>query len=88
VPGWARRSALWVTLGVDRRTNTASRGVRARHPAGPGIAHARRGEALEQRNKHPTWCDDQGRTLFRLVVGKAELPGRWLCVSRRFVPVE
>jgi hypothetical protein len=22
----------------------------------------------------------------RLVVGKVELPGRWLCVGRRFVP--
>jgi hypothetical protein len=24
---------------------------------------------------------------FRLVVGKTELPGRWICVGRRFVPL-
>ena len=24
---------------------------------------------------------------FRLVVGKVELPGRWICVGREFVPL-
>jgi hypothetical protein len=35
---------------------------------------------------YPAWCDDQGRALFRLVVHQGELPGRWLCLSRQFVP--
>jgi hypothetical protein len=25
--------------------------------------------------------------IFRLVIGKTELPGLWLCVGRRFVPL-
>lgn len=34
--------------------------------------------------------DDDGGALamFRLVLGKAEIPGRWVCVDRQFVPVE
>ena len=35
--------------------------------------------------------DDDGRgawAVFRLVLGKTELAGRWVCVDRQFVPVE
>jgi len=31
--------------------------------------------------ERPTWA------AFRLVIGKAEVPGRWACVGRRFVEV-
>jgi hypothetical protein len=27
----------------------------------------------------------EGLAVFRLSIGKVELPGRWLCVDRRFV---
>ena len=35
--------------------------------------------------------DDDGRgalAVFRLTMGKAEIPGRWVCLGREFVPVE
>ena len=34
-----------------------------------------------------TW-DDQKRAVFRLIVKKAELPGRWIVVDRAFRQVE
>jgi hypothetical protein len=30
----------------------------------------------------------EGRALFRLQVPRADLPGRWVCLNRRFVLVE
>ena len=30
----------------------------------------------------------EGRALFRLQVHRADLPGRWVCLNRRFVLVE
>ena len=30
----------------------------------------------------------EGRALFRLQVRRADLPGRWVCLNRRFVLVE
>jgi len=35
--------------------------------------------------------DDDGRgalAVFRLTMGKAEIPGRWVCIGREFVPVD
>ncbi len=32
--------------------------------------------------------DDQGRTVFRLVVNKVAVPGRWVVIDRGFVRVE
>jgi len=34
---------------------------------------------------------DDGRgalAVFRLVIGRAEIPGRWVCIGREFVPAE
>ena len=33
----------------------------------------------------PMQWDDQGRQLWRLTIGKAELPGSWLVIDRAFV---
>ena len=36
----------------------------------------------------PMQWDDQGRQLWRLTIGQAELAGSWLVIDREFVPAE